>query len=108
TFTLIGVAPEGFVGSEEAFPREIWIPLSTESIVRPNVARNGASPFSNRSARTLSVMGRLKSGVTLREAQARMSVVAARLAQNYPDSNQNFQLSVYTAGNGRPAFRTML
>jgi ABC-type antimicrobial peptide transport system permease subunit len=30
------------------------------------------------------------------------------LRRNYPDSNQNFELSVYTAGNGRPAFRTML
>jgi predicted permease len=110
TFTVIGVAPNGFVGTEEAFPREIWIPLSMETVVRPAAAnaRNNANFFSNRGARTLTVMGRLKSGVNLREAQARMNVVAARLAQNFPDSNQNFQLSVYTAGNGRPAFRTML
>jgi len=109
TFTVIGVAPNGFVGTEEAFPREIWIPLSMQSVVRPAAnSRNNATVLSNRSARTLTVMGRLKSGVSAREAQARMNVVAARLAQNYPDSNQNFQLSVYTAGNGRPAFRTML
>ena len=110
TFTVIGVAPNGFVGTEEAFPREIWLPLSMASVVRPAAAnaRDNTSFFSNRSARTLTVMGRLKSGVTIREAQARMNVVAARLAQNYPDSNQNFELSVYTAGNGRPAFRTML
>ena len=109
TFTVIGVTPTGFVGTEEAFPREIWIPLSMESVARPaGNARNGAIAFSDRSARTLTVMGRLKSGVTVREAQARMNVVAARLAQNYPDSNQNFQLSLYTAGNGRPAFRTIL
>jgi len=110
TFTVIGVAPNGFVGTEEAFPREIWIPLSMESVIRPAAAnaRNNANVLSNRGARTLTVMGRLKSGVTIREVQARMNVVATRLAQNFPDSNQNFQLSVYTAGNGRPAFRTML
>jgi ABC-type antimicrobial peptide transport system permease subunit len=109
TFTVIGVAPIGFVGTEEAFPREIWIPLTIESMVRPAAnARNSANLFSNRSARMLTVMGRLKSGVTVREAQARMNVVAARLSQTYPDSNQNFQLSIYTAGNGRPAFRTLL
>jgi predicted permease len=109
TFTVIGVAPIGFVGTEEAFPREIWIPLTIESMVRPAAnARNSANLFSNRSARVLTVMGRLKSGVTVREAQARMNVVAARLSQTYPDSNQNFQLSIYTAGNGRPAFRTLL
>ncbi len=84
TFTVIGVAPNGFVGTEEAFPREIWIPLSMETVVRPAAAnsRNNATVLSNRSARTLTVMGRLKSGVTVREAQARMNVVAARLAQN--------------------------
>jgi putative ABC transport system permease protein len=53
-------------------------------------------------------MARLKHGVTLRQAQAGMNVVASRLAQNYPESNREFQIALYTAGNGRPAFRAML
>lgn len=109
SFTVIGVAPNGFVGTEEAFPREIWIPLEMQGVVRPGIGgRNGPDSFANRSARSLTVMGRLKSGVTLRQAQAGMSLVAARLAQSYPDSNNNFQISLYSAGNGRPFFRTTL
>jgi len=110
SFTIVGVAPEGFVGTEEAFPREIWIPLTMQGTVRPAPAglRNAPNPASNRSARTLTVMARLKSGVTLRQAQAGMNVVASRLSQSYPDTNNNFQISLYSAGNGRPSFRTLL
>src|SRR6185295_16133296 len=110
TFTIVGVAPRDFVGAEEAFPRQIWIPLMMRSTVRPGPAgvSNSANPLANRNARTLDVMARLKNGVTFRQAQVKMNVVASRLAQSYPDSNRNFQIALYTAGNGRPAFRAML
>ena len=110
TFTVVGVTPGDFVGTEEAFPREIWIPLMMQAEVRPAPAgiSNAPSPFANRNARTLDVMARLKREVTLRQAQAGMNVVASRLTQNYPDSNNNFQITLYSAGNGRPVFRTML
>ncbi len=110
TFTIVGVAPNDFVGAEEAFPRQIWIPLTMQSTVRPGPAgvSNAPNPLTNRNARTLAVMARLKQGVTLRQAQVKMNVVASRLAQNYPDSNRNFQIALYAAGNGRPAFRTLL
>jgi putative ABC transport system permease protein len=101
-FTIVGVAPHDFVGAEEAFPRQVWIPLMMQASVRPGPAGN------NRNLRDLDVMARLRHGVNLRQAQAGMNVVASRLAQNYPESNRNFQIALYTAGNGRPAFRAML
>ena len=109
-FTIVGVAPTDFVGAEEAFPRQIWIPLTIQAGVRPGPAgvTNAPNPLVNRNARTLEVMARLKQGVTLREAQVKMNVVASRLAQNYPDSNRDFRIALYTAGNGRPFFRSML
>jgi predicted permease len=110
SFTIVGVAPQDFVGAEEAFPRQIWIPLMMQSSVRPGPANvsNAPNPFNNRNMRNLDVMARLKQGVTLRQAQAGMNVVAGRLAQNYPESNSNFQIALYSAGNGRPVFRAML
>lgn len=110
SFTVVGVAPNGFGGTEEAFPREIWIPLMMQGEVRPAPAglRNAPNPLANRNVRTLNVLARLKSGVTIRQAQAGMNVVASRLSQSYPDSNNNFQISLYSAGNGRPFFRTVL
>ena len=109
-FTIVGVAPHDFVGAEEAFPRQIWIPLMMQASVRPGPAgaANASSTLDNRNVRNLDVMARLKHGVTLRQAQAGMNVVASRLAQNYPESNRNFRIALYTAGNGRPVFRAML
>jgi putative ABC transport system permease protein len=109
-FTIVGVTPIDFVGAEEAFPRQVWIPLMMQATVRPGPAgvSNASNPLANRNARTLDVMARLKHGVTLRQAQAGMNVVASRLAQNYSDSNRDFQIVLYTAGNGRPVFRSML
>ena len=107
-FTVVGVGPHDFVGTEEAFPRQIWIPLMMQASVRPGPAGAGNASFNNRNVRNLNVMARLKHGVTLRQAQAGMNVVATRLAQNYPESNANFQIALYTAGNGRPAFRSLL
>jgi macrolide transport system ATP-binding/permease protein len=107
-FMIVGVVPHDFVGAEEAFPRQVWIPLMMQASVRPGPAANVLSTLNNRNVRSLDVMARLKHGVTLRQAQAGMNVVASRLAQNYPESNRNFQIALYTAGNGRPAFRALL
>jgi predicted permease len=109
-FTIVGVTPPDFVGAEEAFPRQIWIPLTMQASVRPGSAGAGnpSGTLNNRNVRSLDVIARLKAGVTLRQAQSGMNVVASRLAQNYPESNRDFHIAMYTAGNGRPLFRAML
>ena len=107
-FTIVGVAPRDFVGAEEAFPRQVWIPLMMQASVRPGPAAVTNASFTNRNLRSLDVMARLKRGVSLRQAQAGMDVVASRLAQNYPESNRDFHIALYTAGNGRPVFRALL
>jgi predicted permease len=107
-FTIVGVAPRDFVGAEEAFPRQVWIPLMMQASVRPGPAAVTNASFTNRNLRSLDVMARLKHGVSLRQAQAGMDVVASRLAQNYPESNRDFHIALYTAGNGRPVFRALL
>jgi putative ABC transport system permease protein len=44
----------------------------------------------NRSNHTLSVIGRLKPGVTIEQAQADLSAVASRLATQFPESNKDW------------------
>jgi putative ABC transport system permease protein len=109
-FTVVGVAPNGFVGTEEAFPRDIWIPLMMSPQMKPGFAgaRGGPNVLNDRNARWLNVMGRLKPGVSLRQAQAGMDLVATQLAQAYPQTNTNHPISLYSAGNGRPVFRARL
>ncbi len=46
------------------------------------------------SFRSLTVLGRMKPGVSMAQAQADMEVVARRLGEDHPDSNKNWGVSV--------------
>src|SRR5688500_9639324 len=72
--TVVGVMPPGF-----GFPErhDLWLPYAVD-------------PQQNRGGRVLLGIGLLKSEVTLEQARAEMSTVAANLAQRYPDSNRGW------------------
>ena len=79
--TIVGVMP-----AHVQFPHaeiELWKPLA----MRP--ADSG-----DRSGRWLEVLGRLKPGVSVAQAQAEMERIAGTLAQSYPDSNAGWSASV--------------
>ncbi|HKV40669.1 MAG TPA: ABC transporter permease, partial [Blastocatellia bacterium] len=71
--TVIGVTPPWF-----AFPKgvDMWVPIGFD----PKTA--------DRSDHFLHVIGRLKRGTGLKQAQAEMSVIAAALESKYPDTNR--------------------
>jgi putative ABC transport system permease protein len=101
--TVVGVMPRGF-----AFPtnEEIWIPLYSEFPPRP---RN--DPAANSPA----VLGLLKNGVSLDQANAEATTLAKRFAAAYPDSNKQFNtgqvqplLDAYTPRPLRGTLWTML
>jgi putative ABC transport system permease protein len=72
--TVVGVMPPGF-----RFPSQsdIWVPMAS-------VFGRGT----NRSWRADQALARLKPGVTVQSAQSEMSVIAERLAQQYPETNK--------------------
>jgi putative ABC transport system permease protein len=72
--TVIGVMPEGF-----RFPEmhDMWLPLNID----PGLVERGEGPG-------LNVLGRLGSGSTEEEARSQLTAIAARLEQQYPDSNR--------------------
>jgi len=69
-YTVIGVMPAGFSFPNQA---ELWLPLPI------NPAKLDMGPH------YLRVVGRLRPEVTPAQAQAEMSVIAARLAQQHPE-----------------------
>lgn len=76
-YTVIGVLPDWFRGiSDEA---EFWIPLHMIG---------SAQSFERRGNRGPSVLARLKSGVSLTQAQAEMDEICLRLEQAYPNTNE--------------------
>jgi putative ABC transport system permease protein len=81
SYAIIGVAPSNFDESLALRGIEIWTPLTfaEASILRSN---------------NMGVIGRLKSGVTLAEANREMQVVAKRVEDQYPDLYRGWSASV--------------
>ena len=73
--TVIGVAPLSFHGTEIFMWPEFWVPL---------VETHGAAYFNQRYNHTLFVVGRLKQGVTPEQATENLNAIAAQLAKQYP------------------------
>jgi predicted permease len=80
-FTIIGVMPATFRFPETAPKNSFWTTLAVDNDGSPKTAT------ANRGEHYLSVMGRLKPGVTVAQADAEMKSMAARLAKQYPDTN---------------------
>src|SRR3984893_7824245 len=80
--TIIGVMPPGF---EFPISEELWTPLYNEW---PPTPRGELFLGANNNAPA--VMGRLKPGVTLDQANAEMIAIARNIAADNPKTNQNF------------------
>lgn len=79
-FTIIGVAPRGFHGSLRGLAVDAWVPASLGAYLGMS-----ESSFTSRGDRGALVYARLRPGVTIEQAQARMNVVARQLTAAYPD-----------------------
>jgi len=83
---VIGVMPPRF-----SFPEgsQIWAPIAFDPQTQPR-----------RDSRYFTAIGRLNQGKTLEDVQSEMSVLAARLAREYPDANRDHGVRVYTLTRG--------
>jgi predicted permease len=98
-YTVIGVMPKEFHY------------LDKRGIIAPFILSE--SEIKRRGATYLQVIARLKSGVTLEQAQADTSAVASQLAQEYPQTNREMgstvvPLSEQMLGKVRPALLILL
>lgn len=77
-FTVLGVAAQEFRGAEMTVP-DVWIPLTMQPALMPDRKLLDLADCS-----WLNVVGRLKDGVSLAQAQAEMQLVAAQMDQSFP------------------------
>jgi putative ABC transport system permease protein len=78
-FTVIGVGPRGFAGTSIEYGADFFVPAMMQPLISP-----GTDLLRNRRARSFRIFGRLRSEVTLREADSALRVVAAQLLQHDP------------------------
>src|SRR5215471_3913665 len=90
-FTVIGVAPARFHGTERFDWPDYYIPI---------VNYFDSDYLQNRTGRPLTALGRLKRGVTPRQATENLSAISAALAKEYPQTDTGLPLRLVRPGLG--------
>jgi macrolide transport system ATP-binding/permease protein len=92
SFTVVGVTAREFVGTYLDTPA-FWTPLMMRDQVIPLAGENQRRWLTERDADSFELLGRLKPGVAPQAAQAEMSMIARRLAQQYPGENRKTRVA---------------
>jgi len=74
-FTVVGVAPAQFHGTEKFVWPDYWIPIVNWGDLH------------TRSSPSVTVLGRLKPGVTPQQATDNLNAIAAQMAKEYPETD---------------------
>jgi putative ABC transport system permease protein len=82
-FTVVGIAADTFTGMDESIPA-FYVPLTNATRLAP-----ADNLLDDRRSRALAVKGRLKVGVSRRQAAVEMTGLWTALERQYPDANRN-------------------
>jgi predicted permease len=95
-FKVIGVAPQSFEGVKYAIRQDFWVPLMMQT--RLGVYKEWPT---NRGINNLNLLGRLKPGVTMKQAEADLNLIAENLGKLYPKTNAESKIQVTPEVEGR-------
>ena len=79
-YIVVGIAPATFTGTQAGLSANVFLPVTMTG----DLMTNGAQLLQARAGMPLKVMGRLKPGVSLDQAQAEVATVVERIARTYP------------------------
>jgi predicted permease len=99
-FKIIGIAPQTFKGTELVYTPELWVPVSMLEWAEP-----GSTWLDKRDAGNFLGVGRLKPGVSVKEAESSLNLLAQQLAKEYPDTNEGQSVQLTPPGFIFPALR---
>ena len=84
SFTVVGIMPSAFRFPSLTKPQQLWIPLAQDPLF--------GGWLDQRKGHWLQVTGRLKPGVTMAQAQAKLDAIDARLAADFPAENGGWEI----------------
>lgn len=93
--TIIGVVQKEFRGTSFALNMDAYLPMSMSGL-------NDPSMWTIRDDRQWIVMGRLKPGISIAQAQNSVSLIAARLASAYPATEKGISMQVISERLSHP------
>src|SRR5438270_269618 len=83
-FTIVGIAPKGFVGTMQILSPEVWLPMSVYDQVANDFESDNKTTINDRKGTQVRIMGRLKPGTTAAVAKPALEGLAANLEKAYP------------------------
>ena len=95
-FTIIGVAPPRFHGSQTGLDFDLWLPVTMYG----QLTHTGAWMLRDRQTRNFTMLARLKPGVTIAQARAETRALAGRMAVLDADTNQGIGADVLPIWKG--------
>jgi predicted permease len=91
-YTVLGVAPDRFRGTELYFSPDLWVPMVNQEQVE------GSSDLENRGSQSIWLAGPLKQGVTLAQTADDLNSIAASLAGSHPKEDEKIGFSLSRPG----------
>jgi predicted permease len=98
-FTVVGIAPQGFHGTERFLASDLWVPFSEIRVVE---GRDWRTERGNQNAWSIA---RLKPGVSKEQAEASLAVLAAQMVRENPIGNESFSIRLLPPGLVNGAIR---
>ncbi len=91
-FTVLGVTPANFTGTELIYTPEIWVPIAMVKEIE------GGSWIDERRNANGFVIGRLKPGISSKSAEVAINAIAAQLGKEYPDADAGISMKLSPPG----------
>jgi predicted permease len=91
-YTIVGVTPESFYGTEKMGAMDIFVPMANEASL------DGDDWLETRSEPHVYSIVRIKDGITLPQVQADLDTIAARVTHQYPKEEEKLSLKVTRPG----------
>lgn len=91
-YTIVGVTPEGFYGTEKFLQPGIFVPLANEASL------GGGDWLESRRDRNVWSVVRIKDGVTMPQVQAELNTIAARVIRQYPKEEEKLSFKLTRPG----------
>ncbi len=92
--TIVGIAPRFFTGRTALMSSGLYLPFGMYDLLMSDMFVDGNSSLAERDNHRLLVVGRLRPGVTIEEANAQLGSLAARLEEAYPGINEDHTIIV--------------
>ena len=91
-YTIVGVTPEGFNGTEKFLQPDLFVPLANEASL------GGGDWLESRTNAQVWSVVRIKDGVTMPQVQAELNTITARVRRQYPKEEEKLGFKLTRPG----------